>query len=137
MEALRSAIQVQDLSDSFDQALENDEILQTIAWAKGEVPLAEAKNDWLYAQELLFLLRTMYEDTDRKMQYQQYDKELDRVNRRVSMLAQYAPRRLHELRADAALRNGEEPIGEFNEATAVDWRERVEGVDHRTLKGAM
>ncbi|MHC5004985.1 MAG: S41 family peptidase, partial [Planctomycetota bacterium] len=135
--ALRSAIQVQDLYDDFDDVFKHREVHEIVAWAKTRLPMAEQANDWLEAQELLFLLRTLYEDTDQTERYTRYAKELDGVNRRVSLLAEYAPARLHELRAEAALRNGDEALGPFNPATAVDWREKVEAIDHKMLKQAM
>ncbi len=91
IKALRAAIQVQDLSENFDSVLDNQDVQQIIAWAKGQIPLAESKNDWLQAQELLFLLRTLYEDTHDTGAYADYDKQLDGINRRVALLAQYAP----------------------------------------------
>jgi C-terminal peptidase prc len=137
VEALRSAIQFQDLSGEFDDALREPDVQRLTMWARDRIPQAESEGDWLLAQELLFLLRTLYEDTGEFPAYKRYDKHLDAVNRRLSLLARYAPRRLHALRAQAAERAGEDPIEAFNPANAVDWRERIDGTDHKMLKSAL
>src|SRR5690606_2174239 len=64
-QALRAAVTVQTLSDNMNDALENPDIVRTIEWAKQEIPKVEAELDWLRAQELLYYLRTLFEDTDR------------------------------------------------------------------------
>lgn len=136
-QALRSAIELQDLDVDFDGALARADVRSLVAWARDRVPEAEAAGDWLEAQELLFLLRTLHEETDATDAYIDYDRQLDAVNRRVSLLALYAPRHLYELREAMAVRNAEPELGPYNEASAVDWQERLDGVDHRTLKGAL
>jgi carboxyl-terminal processing protease len=59
------------------------------------------------------------------------------VNRRVSLLPQYAPRRLHELRQHRAERLGEKPLGEFRDHPSNHWRERTRDVRPEMLKGAL
>jgi carboxyl-terminal processing protease len=136
-QALRSAVEVQTLRDNLDSAFDDAEINQIIAWAERRIPEVETQNDWLYAQELLYRLRTLYEDTSRQEEYERHRRHLDMVNRRVSLLANYAPRRLHELRVQQAERLEEEPIEAFNAALAVDWNERVSGITSSMLKAAL
>jgi carboxyl-terminal processing protease len=136
-QALRSAVEVQTLSDNLDQALLDEDVRKIIRLAERRIPEVEQKRDWLLAQELLFRLRTLYEDTGAGEEFSRIDHELELVNRRVGLLALYAPERLHELRNQAAIRAGEEPLDEFNAALTVDWRERVEEVDHRMLRAAL
>jgi carboxyl-terminal processing protease len=135
--ALRKAVEAQTFTEDYDLAFRDREIMDLIGWAEDRVPEVERSREWLDAQELLYLLRTFYEDTDRRRQFQQYDDRLEAVNRRVGLLARYVPRRLHEMRNDRAIRMGEEPFGEFNPGTAVDWRERLEDVDHHMLKAGL
>src|SRR5438552_4335780 len=72
--ALRSAVTIQTLSDNLDDALNDPDILKIINWAKQQIPQVEEKLDWLQAQELLYYLRTLYEDTGRKDDYLDYNK---------------------------------------------------------------
>jgi len=135
--ALRKAVEVQTLSADLNSAFGDEEIMDIVRWAEKRVPLVEASHNWLEAQELLYLLRTFYEDTTRRLAFAEHDESLERVNRRVGLIARYVPRRLHEMRNERAEDLGEETYGEFNPGTAVDWRERLDGVDHRMLKAAL
>jgi len=115
-QALRSAVEVQTLSDNLDVALWDPEVQRIIAWARQEIPEVEADRRWLLGQELLFRLRTLYDETSEAEAYEELDEHLERVNRRVSLLSRYAPRRLHELRSQRAERRGDEPLGETIDA---------------------
>lgn len=131
--ALRKAVEAQTYSDDLNSAFDNQDIMQLVRWAQERIPVMEDQHMWLDAQELLYLLRTFYEDTDRRAEFEQYDERLEYVNQRVGLIARFVPRRLHDMRNERAERIGEETFGEFNPATAVDWRERLDGVDHRML----
>jgi hypothetical protein len=135
--ALRSAVEVQTLSDDLDSALKDPGLRHIITWAERQLPEIERERDWLLAQELLFRLRTIYDGTSAVEEYQRLDDHLERVNRRVMLLARYAPKRLHELRSVRAQRQGEEPLGDFNPALIEDWRERNRNVNHRIVKSAL
>ncbi|MBT8484740.1 MAG: hypothetical protein KJO43_04110, partial [Phycisphaerae bacterium] len=135
--ALRKAVTAQTLSDDLDSAFGEPEIMELVKWAKAQLPQADRDRLWLDSQEIMYLLRTFYEDTSRQDQFQYFDDQLEQVNRRVGLLARYAPRKLHEMRNERATRLGEEPYGDFNPATSIDWRERLEGVDHHMLKAAL
>src|SRR5262245_5137086 len=126
--ALRSAVTVQSLSDKLDMALSEPDIKNLITLSKERIPKAEADEDWLLAQELAFLLHTLFEDTGQVDEYRRLHDELDAVNRRVALLAQYAPRRLHELRIKKAERLGDEPVGEYHENPSNHWREKTRGI---------
>jgi len=136
-QALRSAVKYQSLSADYDAALEVEEIETVVERSKDAIPAAKEQRDWLYAQELLFRLRTLYDDTSERGLYNKYDALLKQLNRRVGMLQQYAPGRLYELRERLNERLGEEPLPPFNEALANDWRERAEGVDERMVRVAL
>lgn len=135
--ALEAAVEVQTLSPDMTAMLDEPRFERLIAWAEQQVPQVETRRDWLYAQELLYSLRTLYEDTERHADYQKYDDHLDRVNRRVSLLAMYSPKRLYDMQNERAIRHGDDPLDEFNPALAIDWRERVEEIAVGMLKQAM
>jgi len=135
--ALRSAVTVQTLSDKLDSAFENPEIMKIIDLAKQRIPQVETDLDWLSAQELLYYLRTLYEDTSHFQEYKQYREDLEAVNRRVMLLAQYAPHRLHELRAQRAERLGEKPLGDFKPNEASDWEARTRDITRDMLRDSL
>lgn len=135
--ALRSAVTVQTLSEKMEIALDDADIVSTIAWAKGRIPELEAELDWLSAQELLFYLRTLYEDTTHFDEYKHYRDELNAVNRRVSLLAQYAPQRLHVLRAKRAERLGDPALGEYRPNPSNDWKSRNKDIRPDMLRTAL
>jgi carboxyl-terminal processing protease len=129
--ALTAAVEVQTLSDDLKAILDDPEIAAVVARAKAQIPPARREGDWLYAYELLYRLNVLYEHSD------EFQEELDRVNQRLALLTHYAPRRLHELRQRQAERFGEEPLGDFNAALTEDWKERVDGINHRMVKRAL
>ena len=129
--ALSEAVMVQTLSDDLPAVVRERDIEQVIAKAKSALPTAEREGDWLLARELLYRLNILYEHTE------QYRDDLDRVTRRLTLLAHYAPRRLHELRNRQAQRFGEEPLAEFNPTVSEDWKQRIRGVQARMTKEAL
>ncbi len=135
--ALATAVELQTRTIDFDEVFALQEVKELIEWASAQLPGVLEQSDWLYAQRLLFLLRTLHEDTDLRDEYRAFDRDLDRVNQRVALLARYAPHRLHELRQKRAERLGEDPLGEFDAANAVDWNERLDGVSSRMLRAAL
>ena len=135
--ALRSAIAVQTLGDNLDAALEKPEIKSLITKAEAELQTAQQSLDWLQAQELLYFLRTLHEDTSQGAAYRTFNDELESVNRRVSLLAQYAPRALHELRVERAKRLGDPPVGEFRWSPSMKWQDKVAGIRPDMLKASM
>jgi len=135
--ALRKAVKAQTLSEDYDEAFGDSEIMDLVRWAEVSIPTVEQERLWLDAQELLYLLRTFYDETERRDEFDRYDRQLEAVNRRVALLAQYAPKRLHGMRNERRLRIGEEALGEYNPATSIDWRDRLRGVDQRMLRAAL
>ena len=130
-QALTSAVEVQTLSEDHRAVLNDADVDAAVRRAKAEVPVARREGDWLYAYELLYRLNVLYEHTD------EFQHELDRVNQRLALLTYYAPRRLHELRQRQAERFGEEPLVEFNPSLTQDWKQRVDGINHKMVKRAI
>jgi len=135
--ALRAAVTVQTLSDSFETAFDDADIAKVIAWGKARVPQAEAEDDWLTAQELLYYLRTLHEDTSRTAEHRQFKENFEAVNRRVALLVQYAPKRLHELRVQRAERMGEKPLGEYKPGSQADRDEHIKGIRADIVKAVL
>ena len=133
--ALLAAVRLQTLSDDWNAVLDDEEIKALIAKAESR---GQEQDDWLLVQEILFRLRTLHEDTGFHDDYKEYDERLDKVNRRIGLLARYAPRRLHELRNTALVRlDPEEETAEFNEAFAEDWKESLRGITQPMLRRAL
>ena len=135
--ALRHAVEYQTLSDDMTAALQSHAVRSVIDETITAIPHAEQQRDWLHAQELLFRLRTLYDDTDERAMYAKHDAHMKVINRRISMIAQYAPKHLHELRARQAARLDDPPLGEFNPVGIDDWQTRLTGVDHNMLRRAL
>lgn len=136
-QALRQAVTIQTLSDDVNSAFSDPEIMAVVESARKRVAVLDRGSEWLEAQELLYFLRTFYDDTDRADEFRAIDRDLEAVNQRVGLLARYAPKRLHEMRVERARAEGEPDPGEYNDTRAVDWRERVADVDQRMLLEAL
>jgi carboxyl-terminal processing protease len=103
---------------------------------------ADAADDLLLEQEMLFRLKALFDDAGRKETFREYDRRLDQVNRRVQLVAEYAPRELHRLRKLAAERtedkDGEEDeFPDYNELFGDEWREQHRGITPRMLDIAL
>ncbi|MCZ6445315.1 MAG: S41 family peptidase [Planctomycetota bacterium] len=130
-QALTTAVEVQTLSDDLEAVLDDPEIAQVVTRAKAQIPIARRDGDWLLAYELLYRLNVLYEHTS------EYEEELDRTNRRLVLLSNYAPQRMHELRSRQAQRFGEKPLDEFNPRRTEDWKLRLHDINHRMVKEAL
>jgi carboxyl-terminal processing protease len=138
VEALNAAIKVQTLSDDLAELLTEERIIELLRQSEEQLVVAQKDGDWLLAQDLLYRLRTLHEDTGDVELYKRYDDELDAVNRRISLLAQYAQRTLHELRRQEMKRYAPETeFPEYNEAFADEWKERLRDINDRMLKRAL
>ncbi len=136
--ALTAAVRAQTLSEDWGGALDRPEIAGLIRDAEEAEVAAEAAGDWLLAQEILFRLRTLHEDVGRGDDYKRYHAGLERVNRRIGLIAQYAPMALHDLRVKQVARIApEQELPEFNPAFAEDWKEQVRGISQPMLSSAL
>ena len=135
--ALRAAVTFQTLSEDLEAAFKDPQIIKIVDWAKSRLPEVEAELDWLSAQELLFYLRTLYEDTSHYDDYKRFREELDAVNRRVSLLAQYAPKRLHELRVKRAERLGENAVPAMRAVNPAETVEKSNAIKVDMVRAAL
>ena len=138
VEALTAAVELQTLSEDWDSVLGEEDMAALLERAHADSESSVEAGDLLLAQDLLYRLRTLHEDTGQNDLYQQYDSALDDVNRRISLLAQYAQRTLHELRREEMQRIApEDEFPEFNDAFADEWKERLRNINDRMLKRAL
>ncbi len=136
--ALTAAVKLQTLSDDWKTPLQRDDFKQLIAQALEADKNAQAGGDWLLAQEILFRLRTLYEDAGDRSTFKGYDEGLERVNRRIGLMAQYAPKQLYELRRKAAARaNQLDKFPEWNPAFSDDWKDQIKGITKPMLSSAL
>lgn len=115
--------------------------------ATSAVQTAQIEGDVLLAQEILFRQKALHDGADTD-EYKRLDTELDALNRRLTLLAEFAPREFYRLRKlqikriEATLKaegkeiplpdaNEEEP--EYNELFKDDWKERMKGITPKLL----
>ena len=136
--ALVAALKLQTLSDDWKAPLALPEVQKAIRLAEDTDTKAQAEGDWLLSQEMLFRLRTLFEDAGDRDTFKKYADALERVNRRIGLLAQYAPKQLHELRKAQATRlTPNEPFPEWNAAFAEDWKEQVRDITRPMLSAGL
>lgn len=136
LDALRSAVEYQTLSDDYDAVLAEPVIRQVIDWSKETLPTVIADRDWLYAQEILFRLRTLYEDTASRGQWDAYDQRIEANTKRLGLLRRYARERLYDLYVKRNERLGENPPDPFNPQLAERWRNEVDSIDRSMVRDA-
>jgi len=137
-EALKAAVEVQTLDTKIDSVLDDPQFASLEQEVQAALPGLEKEGEWLKAQELLFRLRTLYEDTGHVEDYKKANERLEWINHRLTLMLQYAPKRLYDLRVAYALaEDPEAKVEPFNPAASEDWREGIEGVDYRMVKEAL
>jgi C-terminal peptidase prc len=130
--------------DQYSAWLSSPSATQLIDAAERAARESDAADDLLLEQEMLFRLKALHDDVGQKEKFSDYDRRLDRVNRRVSLVAEYAPRELHRLRKLAAERSedkdkdeNENEFPEYNELFGDEWREQHRGITPRMLDIAL
>lgn len=136
--ALIGAAYLKFLADDWQHDLVSPGVRAAIALADSRIAEARAAGDWLYAEELLNRVRSLYEGSRLKEEYQRYDDALETdVSRRVMLVLEYAPRAWYELRKLQYGRLDEkdrkEPFPPYNEKGADDWKQSIEGINERIL----
>ncbi len=120
---------------------------------------AQTAGELLYAQELVFRSKLLVEDGIDKETYERAEQTLRDLNDRISLIALYAPRAMHGMRQSIAKRIAKsddgadgkdadgkdaadddedgDPLGEFQEDAADDWKEIVEDITARLTYTAL
>ncbi|HMN95591.1 MAG TPA: S41 family peptidase [Phycisphaerales bacterium] len=136
--AMTAASLARILSDDWKLELGDPAVSDLLASAEATAKQAEASGDWLLAQELLFRLRQIVERTDRPADEKRYNDALDELNRRIGLLAQYAPRQLWELRRRQAERlRPDDAFPAFNAGGSDDWKDELRGITQPMLMAAL
>jgi len=135
--ALTDAVRLQTLSDDWASVLAMPEMTELVKVAEKRQAEADEAGDFLVAQEILFRLRTLFEEGDAQA-FRRYGALLDTVNKRIMLLAQYAPRELWRLRKAYAERvDPQREFPAFNEAFANDWNDALDGISKGMLTSAL
>jgi len=113
--------------------------------ATAAIERARTDGDLLLEQEVLFRQKALQDGADTD-EYKRIDTELDALNRRVTLVAEFAPhelfrlRKLQTKRIEAAakaegkdLKTAEDAESEFNELFADEWKERLKGITPRLV----
>ena len=136
LDALRSAVEYQTLSEDYDEVLKQELVIEVIAKAEATLPKVIADRDWLYAQEILFRMRTLYEDTSARDRWDDCDQRIEANSQRLGLLRRYARQRLYDLYVKRNGRLGEDPPDAFNPQLADRWRNEVESIDRAMVRDA-
>lgn len=106
--------------------------------ALDEARTAEAAGDLLYAQELTFRAKVLVEDGVDPETFERVEHSLAELNDRITLIAIYAPKAMHALRASVAKRvDADDDLADFSEDSADDWKEVVEGITRNLTLGAL
>jgi len=116
--AMMAAAHLKILCQTWVCELENKDIAEALRLAEAEATQAETEGDLLLAQEMFFRLRGLYESTTEAERYRHWDGRLDKVSRRIGLLAAYAPMQLNELRKVAISRQRAAALAAAKDAAA-------------------
>lgn len=122
IKCLRSAVEIHTLSADKASVLASEEFSALIRDTREAAVKAEADGRWLDAQAYYSFLNALHEDS------RTFEADLKRLGQRLMMLRLYVPERLHELRNQQRLAEGEKELPPFN-ALGEDWREKLTGID--------
>jgi len=128
-EALSKVLELHTLSLDESAVLGEGAVSRVISDAEARASRAERDGEWLTAHYLVSRLNALFDDG-------RYRDDLNRLNRRILMLSLYVPERLHEMRSELRVAEGEDALPPYNDIGA-DWREKLEGINARMLLKSM
>lgn len=128
-DALATSLEWHTLSLDKDRVLTDATVTRVVADARRAAESAEAKGSWLDAHFLMSRLHVLFDDG-------RYKGDLDRLNQRLIMLNLYVPERLHQLRSEQRVAEGEDPLPPFNNI-GDDWQTKLRGINERMVIQAM
>lgn len=131
--ALRNAIEIRALLRDKGEFLNSAPVQALASQALEKAKTAEAEGRWLDAHNLYNHLNALNDES------RIYEPDLKRLGQRLVMLRLYTPERLHELRNQQRLAEGEKELPPFNKV-GEDWRDKLAGIDRlmviRAIQGA-
>ncbi|TVQ61326.1 MAG: S41 family peptidase [Phycisphaerales bacterium] len=128
--ALVSAIEWSEVVSSRSEVIEDRRVAALVGRAERLARDAEAAGRWIDAQDMYFRLSMLFEETGR------FRDDLRRVTERIGLLRIYVPERLHAMRNEQRVRDGEDPLPAFNNA-GDDWRSKITGIDQFMVRRAL
>lgn len=133
-EALRTVLEwsalVTDNPGAVSPILSDPLVREVIDRAADAAERAEREGEWLEAYTLFNRLNLLHEPDER------YKRDDRRLWTRITLLRQYVPERLHEMRSAMRVADGEEALPPYND-TGEDWREKWAGVNDRMVIAAL
>ncbi len=134
-EGLVHATNLEQISLDPSQVFLNPQVKDIVRKAEIAARMAENRADWLIANELFYRLHTLFMDRGGAESIR-YKGDLDRLNRRLSMIQFYAPRELWRLRNEREIADGNDPLPEYL-AFGETYAERLEGISQRMVDSAL
>ncbi len=117
--------------------------------ARDAIDRATKDGDLLLAQEMLFRQKALHDGADTD-EYKKLDSAFDELNRRVTLIVEFAPREYYRLRKlqverikASMIAEGKElsaadaEQSEYNELGADDWKERLRGITPKLVLMAL
>ena len=133
LQAMQKAVEAQTLSKNLDTVMFDENVQAVVNRTKKEINGLVKSGNLLTAQTLMYYLRTFYEDTARRDLYERWNARLEEITLEISLLRQYAPKHLHELKAKRAEQLGDDLPEEYNEQVGDNWEERIDGIEPAML----
>lgn len=128
--ALRDAVELEMYIGDKARFRADPRVVDLVSRAEAAAREAEARGDWLTANELFYRLDLIDEDAAA------YKTDFERVSRRLMMISLYAPRQLWEMRSERRVAEGEEPLPEYN-PIGDDYRRKLMGVTNELTTEAL
>ncbi len=121
--ALKHAVELHVLAlpEDKDAILAQPRIRELIAKAEAAAHKAEAERDWLTANELFYRLSVLLDEKGA------YADDLKRLGHRLNMIRLFVPERFYELRNQARINEGKDPLPPYN-GLGEDYRQKLAGV---------
>ncbi len=129
-DAMRSAVEIQILSKDEDAFMADGRITRLIRDTEAAARDAEAQGEWMLANELYARLSALLEKEGT------YKADVERLNRRLSMIRLYAPEKFRELVAEQRARHGEDPPPPYN-PYGDTYEEKLEPITARGVERAL
>ena len=129
-DAMRSAVEMQILSKDEDAFMADVRITRLIRDTEAAAREAEAQGEWMLANELFARLSALLEKEGT------YKDDVDRLNRRLSMIRLYAPEKFRELVAEQRARHGEDAPPPYN-PYGDTYEEKLEPISARGVERAL
>jgi carboxyl-terminal processing protease len=129
-DALKHAVEMTMIAPRKADVLEQERVKGLVRGADQAAREAEARGDWLIANELFVRLHGLFEDQGT------YKADMERLARRLVLLRLYVPQRLWELRNARQIAAGEKPLPPYN-PIADSYEEKLRAVDRNLVMQAI